>query len=98
MPGAGDFYPPTIDGSKRLGRTAPASACSSATKLWKMRQPHARFHLAGMVVFLLENCRINVRRDLIPVAEKKMDRRLTVELAQNPFQIVAPVSVQEHAP
>jgi len=48
-----------------------------------------------VVILGLEDRRVTVGRNLVPVAQKEMDRRGSMQLAEDPLQVVAAVAVEQ---
>ena len=80
---------------KRLGRTAAVVGLLESNQLGEMRQSHAGFHLAGVVVLLLKDRLVAVGGHLVPVTEEQMNGRGSMQLAENPLQVVAAVTVEQ---
>jgi len=49
-----------------------------------------------MVVHVLENLRVMVSKDLIPVAQKDLSLHLAIKLTQDRLEVVPAVAVQQH--
>ena len=95
MPGPGDLDPAFFDCREPAGANRPGVRLVEGDQIGEMGQSHACFHLAGVVVFLLEDRGVSVGRHLVPVAEEQVDRRGPVQLAEHPLQVVAAVAVEE---
>ena len=60
VPGPRDLDPAAIDRLEAAGPDRPGVGLLERDQLREMGQPHARLHLAGVVVLLLEDRRIDV--------------------------------------
>ena len=75
VPGAGDLDPAPIDGSKRVGRIAPASACFHVHEVGKVGRGPCSSPSRPRGRPVLEDRLIDVGGHLVPVAKNKMDWR-----------------------
>ena len=68
MPGAGDLDPSLVDRREPALANGPGVGLLKCHQLGKVGQAHARLHLAGVVILGLEDRRVTVGRNLVPVA------------------------------